>query len=195
MNSKQPSKNLKRTHNCYKVKCSLLYVTLIECLFILFLPIVHLYKGRLLFSWTSYGRRLQHLRLRQTRDPRELGWWEEPTSKCSLTVPALAQFSATGAYRVQREKSAFCSWPRTGSSLRCTSRQHGILWEDLPDCHSKPKFQQKMRRVKSFQRWDSVQSLMQRQEAERNQPGLKAEPRQNLQTWGKRRIRFPKDHS
>lgn len=123
-------------------------------IYVFFVQIAHLHKGGLLFSWTNYARWLQHLRLWQVRDPCELGWWEEPTSKGSLTVPAPAQYFATGAYRLQHKKHAFSSWPRTGSSLRGTCRQHGILWEDLPDCHSKPKFQQKMSRVQSLQRCD-----------------------------------------
>lgn len=173
--------------------CCLLFMTLIECLFILFLPIACLYKGGLLFSWTNYARWLQRLHLGQTRDPCELGCWEEPTSKHSLTVPALAQYSATGTIRVQHKRSAFSNWPRTASSLRRTSRQHGILWQDHPDCHSEPKFQQKMSRVQSLQRCDSVQPLMQRQEAERNRPGLKAEPRWTDRTYRLgRRIRFPR---
>lgn len=40
-----------------------------------------------------------------------------------------------------------------------------------------------MSRVQSFQRCDSVQSLMQRQEAEQNQSGLKAEPRRTDRTY------------
>lgn len=152
----------------------------------LFLPIVHLYKGGLLFSWTHHARWLQHLHLGQTRDPRELGWWEEPTPNLSLTVPALAQYSATGTYRVQRKRSAFSSWPRTGSSLRHTSRQHGILWEDLPDCHTKPKFQQKMSRVQSVAKmW--LSSISYTEVRGWTEPAWSESRaltnRQNLQTW------------
>lgn len=117
-----------------------------------FLPTAELYKGRLLFSWAYYARWLQHLHLGQTRHHCELGWWEEPTSLLALSVPALAQYSSPGTDRVQHKRRAFSSWPRTGSSL---SRQHGILWEDHSDCHSKPKLQQKMTRVQCLQRCNS----------------------------------------
>lgn len=150
VNRKEQSKNLKWTRLIQSEMRFFVHDPYLFYCFVFFNHIAHLYKGGLLFSWTSYARWLQHLLLREIRDTCELGWWEEPPSKRSFTVPALAQYSDTGAYRVQREKSAFSNWPRTGS----TSGQHGILWEDLPDFHSKPKFQQKMNRVQSLQSCD-----------------------------------------